>query len=425
MNHYPSSLWSATSNSAIDRPALGSELNTDVVIIGAGFTGLSAAYFLQQMGVQTIVLEQHKVGWGASGRNAGMLLTGYKPRVTSIAKRWGVADANEMLQMSLDGIRLVKEIVTNNQIECDLNHSGSMSTAFKSSHFNRFKEVHEFMQKNFNYETFIVDKNDLKEELDSVLYYGGLIDPNSYSFHPLNYALGLANAVEKLGGKIFEDSMVLSVEHKKNSVHVKTENGSILAKDIIIGTNGYTTEINRKLARSIIPIGSYIIATEPLPEQVANRLIPNNRMFSDSKKFLYYFRLTPDRRILFGGRVSFNGVENEELYHTLRENMLQVFPELEAYQVDYRWGGMVGFTKDQFPHIGQLEDGTHFAYGYCGHGASMSTLMGKLLSENVLHVNKTKSMLEKLPLQTIPFHGQRVIALNLMGSYYKFLDLIS
>lgn len=424
MNH-TSSFWAATSNGIKSRPSLKQDMETDVVIIGAGFTGLATSYYLNKQGVKTIVLEKNSVGWGASGRNAGMLLTGYKESIPSIAKKWGIDDARGFINLSLDGINLVAQIVKDHDIECSLSHCGSMTAAYKPKHFDRIKRNHEYMNSTFNYPTILVDKDQLKDELGSSLYHGGLIDPHSHSFHPLNYAIGLADVVEELGGVIFEQTEVTSIKKGEQKVTVNTPNAKITAKEIVIATNGYTTNINKKLTKSIIPIGSYIIATEKLPEKVVKQLIPKNRMISDTKNFLYYFRLTTDNRILFGGRVSFNGQENDALFEALRENMIEVFPSLKDYKVDYRWGGLVGFTRDFFPHIGILEDGTHFALGYCGHGASMSTLMGKLIAANVLDSNRERSRLEKLPLKTVPFHGQRAMILSLAGVYYQILDQIS
>ncbi|TJY42350.1 FAD-binding oxidoreductase [Cohnella pontilimi] len=416
------SLWADTANTHEERPRLEESVTADVMIVGGGYTGLSTAYHLAQKRINCVVLEQHRVGWGASGRNAGMVLTGYKPSVFTIANKWGTAAAKELLDLSVDGIHLVKEIVQRHGIECSLSNCGNFDAAYKPSHYRSLYRNHAFMLKNFQYETYMVEKSDLKTEVDSELYHGGLVDPHSYSFHPLNYALGLADAAESLGAVIYEDTPVVSVKKQGPTFVATTPHGQVKAKHLVIGTNGYTSGLSKPLTRSVIPIGSYIVVTERLPREQAERLIPNNRMIADTKNFLYYFRRTPDDRILLGGRVDFNGEESEEIFQSVRSNLIEVFPELRHAKIEYRWGGMLGFTFDFFPHIGQLENGTHFALGYCGHGASISTLMGKLIALHVMEPGRSKNRLEQIPLKQVPFHGQRAIALNLATKYYRFLD---
>ncbi len=421
MSHIQS-LWAATANAHQTRVKLEGSITTDVIIIGGGYTGLSTAYHLARQHVNCVVLEQQQVGWGASGRNGGMVLTGYKSSMYDIAKKLGKDAARELLAISVDGINVVADIVAKHGIACSLANCGNFDAAYKPAHFDALKKNQEYMLKHFNYETHIVEKKDLKQELDSPLYHGGLVDPHSYSFHPLNYALGLADAAESLGAVIYDETPALSIQKVGQQFIVKTPSGQVSAMHLVMGTNGYTTELCKQLAVSVMPIGSYIVATERLPRATVERLIPNDRMVADTKNFLYYFRRTPDDRILLGGRVDFAGMESPALYNTVHGNLLEVFPELKDRKIEYRWGGLLGFTLDFFPHIGQLEDGTHFALGYCGHGASISSLMGKLIAQNVIDPLREKNQLERIPLKRIPLHGQRAIVLNLVSKYYHLLD---
>jgi gamma-glutamylputrescine oxidase len=419
------SFWAATANPQLERPILKEHLQADVAIIGAGFTGLSTAYHLQKKGFSTIVLDEHCVGWGASGRNGSLMLVGYKHNLVTLAKKFGIETTRKMLDMSLDGINLVQSISEENNIDCEFKRNGSLLTAYKPSHLDGLKKEQEYMLEKLGYENTIIEKTDLHTEIQSPLYHGGMVDLNSAYIHPLKYAVGLGKAVESVGGKIFERSKVTSIEKRDNQATLFTPKGKVTAKHLIVATNGYTQSVTKKLASSVMPVGSYILTTEPLGEKAVKRFIPKNRGVFDTKKFLYYFRMTQDHRLLFGGRVDFNSVESAELFQALRENMLQVFPDLKDARIDYTWGGNVALTFDLLPHIGQTEDGTYFALGYSGHGVSLSSLMGKLLALKINKEESGNSILEKFPLRQIPMHGQRTVVLNLVASYYKFLDWVS
>jgi gamma-glutamylputrescine oxidase len=422
---HTSSYWSKTSNPQPKRKSVVGEIQADVAIIGAGFTGLATAYFLQKLGYKAVVLDEYCVGWGGSGRNGSLMLVGYKHSLVHIAKKYGVEAAKEMLHMSLDGINLVKKIVNEHQIDCDLTNKGSFCAAFKPSHLEGLKKEQEFMMKHLDYENYIVEAKDSRQEVNSPLYHGGLIDPNSHYFHPLNYAIGLADAVEAVGGQIYESSKAISIKHTQNEVIISTSEGTVKAKEVVVATNGYTSSLVNKLHKSVIPVGSFMIATKQLEKSLAESLIPNRRGLFDTKKWLYYFRLSQDNRLLFGGRVDFRAKENTDLFNTLRGNMLEVFPQLQNVEIEYKWGGKLALTMDLFPHIGKTDDGVHFALGYSGHGVSLSTLMGKLIAMNIHQKERNLTKLEKLPLKEVPLHNQRVVVLSLIGSYFRFLDWVS
>jgi gamma-glutamylputrescine oxidase len=425
------SLWSATSNLRKNRDPLTESKSTDVVVIGGGFTGLSTAYFLNKFNRKVIILEKERVGWGASGRNAGMLTTGFKKGTFDLEKRVGKDKTKELLDMSKDCIKLVTKIIEENDIQCSLEKNGGLKAAYKPSHFEKIKKDHEYLKQQYQYETELVDPNQMKSEIDSPLYqHGGLIDSQSYAFHPLNYAIGLASIVEDTGTIIYEKTCVTQVRRNNSKYLVQTEGGaSITCDHVVIGTNGYTTDFAKKIRKSILPIGSHIIATEPLPDHLMKSLIPNRRVLIDTKNMLFYFRPTADQRMLFGGRVSFKHNANQSEYQVIKreleKNLHTVFPPLKGMKIDHHWGGVTGFTMDFMPHIGVTEEGIHFAVGYCGHGAAMSTLFGKILANKIANTEEKKTAIEELPLQTIPLHGQTANMLNIVGYYYKIADAIS
>lgn len=417
------SLWEATAKSHKARSFLEGEHQADVVIIGAGFTGLSAAYHLQKKGLSTIIVEQETVGWGASGRNGGMILPGYKQTMGELTKKYGSEEAKQLNQIALDGMELVKDIVDLHQIDCSLEHGGYLLLSEKNRFKSLLKEEHETLNKYFDSNTKYLEGDELKQEIDSSYFTSGLMEPHSYSFHPLNYALGLAEAAESLGAKIFERTKALSIQRVGGNVNVLTEHGKVVAKEVIAATDGYSTSLTKELDRAVIPVASYVVATERLGEDLAKSLIPNNRMVFDTSNLVNYFRLSPDGRIVYGGS-GMRHSGHDKYYRELHQKILTVFPQLASYKVEYRWGGLIGVTMDQFPMIGRMEDGVYFATGYCGHGASLATLMGELLAQWLVGEERVSRRFESFPLRAFPFSSQKSMLVNLANSYYRVIDAI-
>lgn len=418
------SLWTATANPKKNRPSLVGNEQTDVIIVGAGFTGISASLHLQQKGYNSIVLEQETVGWGASGRNGGMLLPGYKPTLVELADKWGVDEAKQLNDLSIESLRLVEQLTKDYQIDCSLQKTGHVVAAFKPKHFEGMKNESEFINKNFGYETKIIEKNDMGEVIGSKTYHGGLEDPLSYSFHPLNYVRGLAEAAESHGAKIYEKSKVINVKRDSGYVEVFTESGKVKAKELILATDAYSEKIMKPLHRGILSISSQIIATEILPESTLKRLLPKGQMIFDTSNFLYYFRRTADSRIAFGGGDIIPN-RGESAYKEVYEAMINVFPELKGCKVNYRWDGLIGVTRDMFPVLGKMEDGTFFAAGYCGHGASLATLFGKLLAQCIVKENEDMYRFGEMKLKPFPFSNQKGLLINLASKYHRLLDWLA
>jgi gamma-glutamylputrescine oxidase len=418
-------MWEATAGEGKKRPMLQGDHHCDVVIIGGGFSGLSTAYHLQKKGHKTIVLEKDTVGYGASGRNGGELLTGYHGTMESFAQKKGFETAKRMWELSLDSIDLVESIAKENDIQCDLVRQGDMRPAYKVSHLDRFKRDQEYLAEKFNFhEISIIDKDEMQSELDTDFYHGARINERGAHFHPLKFALGLADAVETLGGVIYEHSEAVQIKRDaKGKAAVLTTHGRVIADEVVAVTNAYAGDLNKTLKKSVIPVDSIMIATEPLTKELMESLIPKNRAVSDSKNLLYYFRRTADHRMAFGGSGRAVGKSAQrKLFDKLREGMITVFPQLKDARIEYRWGGKVGFTQDFLPYIGRLEDGTHFAFGYCGKGAAMAVMAGKVLAETICHPDQVNNPLKKENLRPIPFHSQHAKAVGLMKFYMAFQD---
>jgi glycine/D-amino acid oxidase-like deaminating enzyme len=404
----------------------------DVAVVGAGFTGLSAARTLGKRGAAVAVLEAETIGWGASSRNGGMVLTGLKLGANTLIARYGRDATRRMYAASLASIDCVEQIVREEHIECDFARCGHLEVACKAKHFAEFRSGEKAVAREFGHLLRIVPKEQLATEIGSKIYHGGLVDETSAGVNPARYVAGLARAADRAGAAIFEQTRVVEIargaENGTTGWTVTTSRGKLWARDVLVATSGYTSGITPALQKKIIPIGSYIIVTEVLPETLAAELSPRNRMIFDSKNYLYYYRLTPDRRMLFGGRAAFFP-ETESSIRTsaeiLRRGMLHVYPQLRKAKVEYVWGGTLDFAFDIMPHAGQL-DGLYFSVGYAGHGVAMSTYLGSKMA-NVIAGGRDEN-----PFAGIPFPGAPLGLYNgnpwflpLAGIWYKFLDWVS
>lgn len=417
------SMWEATAGERKQRPTLQGEQQCDVVVIGGGYTGLSTAYHLQEKGYKTVVLEKYHVGYGASGRNGGELLTGFQGTMETWAAKKGIETAKQMWQMSLDSIDITEKIIRENNIQCDFVRNGDIRPAYKLSHLDNFKREQEYMAKTFEFhELGVLDKNEIKSELNTDFYHGARTNERGAHFHPMKFARGLANLAEEKGAVIYEHSEALKIE-RNSKVIVTTEQGRVIADEVVVVTNAYAGNLHKTIKGSVVPVESIMIATEPLTEELMEELIPNNRAASDSKNLLYYFRRTADNRMAFGGSGrAFSKRDQLRLFDTLQSGMVEVFPQLKGAKVEYRWGGKVGFTQEMQPYIGQLQDGTHFAFGYCGRGASMAVMAGKVLAQTIAHEDSVINPLKKEKLRPIPFHSQHAKAVGIMKFYKTWQD---
>jgi glycine/D-amino acid oxidase-like deaminating enzyme len=407
--------------------------SADVAIVGAGLTGLSAALALGKAGARVSVLEAHDAGWGASSRNGGMVLSGLKVTPHQLVARFGLDEARRLDALSIAAIDFVERLVRAEQIECDFARCGHLALASKPSHYEELTREAALIAQRFGRHVQLVTRENLHEEIGSSAYFGGLVDEASASVNPAKLVRGLAQAARRAGVTIHEHTPVEHVERRTNGAatqfRVKTASGEVRARDVILATGAYTGFESPWLRRRIIPIGSYIIATEPLPETLARAISPRSRMMYDSKRFLHYFRLTPDRRMLFGGRASFVPESERAIAESaeiLRRDMLVVFPQLRDAQVEYVWGGTIDFTADMLPHAGVIE-GTHYAAGYAGHGVAMATYLGAKVAGTISGAATEEDPLMRLPFPAPPFSAHRVFPglLPVVGAWYRFLDMVS
>jgi glycine/D-amino acid oxidase-like deaminating enzyme len=424
--------WLETVTTSAARSARDLPDSVDVAVVGAGFCGLSAARTLAKRGVNVAVLEAETFGWGASSRNGGMALTGMKLPVPTLIKRYGREAVRKMYAASLDSIDCVEQIVREENIDCNFSRCGHLEVACKQAHFDGYEESAALVKREFNHELRIIPKSELRGEIGSDIYFGGMVDETSAGLNPARYVAGLAHAAQRAGACLYDHTRVTSVELEGNNnagkFRVHTSKGAITAREVILASGAYTTDATPVLRRKIIPIGSYIIATEVLPGDLARELSPGNRMIYDSKHFLYYYRLTPDNRMLFGGRAAFfPETENtvRQSAEILRRGMTGVYPQLRDAKIEFVWGGTLDFTLDVMPHAGK-SDGMYFAAGFAGHGVAAATWLGMKLAGLICGDPND------IPFDGIRFRGAplglrsgHTWALPLAGAWYRILDFLT
>jgi glycine/D-amino acid oxidase-like deaminating enzyme len=424
--------WHSTVDMPSDRELTPLPPKVDVAVIGGGYTGLSAARALARRRASVAVLEAETIGWGASSRNGGMVLTGLKVPMLSVIQRYGRKLARQLFQCSLDSIATVEEIIREEGIDCGFTRTGHLLVANKLQHFQALQKQAEFLEKEFDHTVRLVPPERLSDEIGSGAYHGALVDEVSGGLNPARFVVGLARAAEKAGASLCPRARVERVLRLARSTGgpgflLETRRGQLFAGRVLVATSGYTRRATAALQRRIIPIGSFIIATEKLPESLTRELSPKNRMIFDSKHFLNYFRLW-EGRMIFGGRAAFFP-ENERTIRRsaeiLRREMVQVFPQLKDASIEYAWGGTLDFAFDMMAHTGEL-DGLAYALGYAGHGVALGTYLGKTVAEAMLD-----DTLKDHPFAAYNFPGAPLGLytgspwfLPLAGLWYRLLDLI-
>ena len=399
----------------------------DVAVVGGGYTGLSAARTLGKQGIRAGVLEANSIGWGASSRNGGMVLTGLKLGMQTVMKQYGRETTKRFFQCSLDAIDGVERIVREESIDCGFARYGHLLTANKPKHFDAMKEEADFMEREFSHSLHLIPRAEQHSEIGSKIYHGALLDECSGGLNPAQYVTGLARVAERAGATLHARARVLRLERKGGRFLVETERGSLSAESVLVGTSGYTGKVTSKLQRKIIPIGSFIIATERLPEHLVKEIIPNNRMIFDSRHYLNYFRLW-DRRLIFGGRAAFFPETSRTIQRSadiLRREMVQVYPQLRDVKVEYVWGGTLDFAFDMMPHVGET-DGMYYSLGYAGHGVAMATYLGKTVAEAMI-----KGNISEHPFASFEFPGAPLGLYNgfpwflpFAGAWHRILDWV-
>ncbi len=396
----------------------------DIAIIGSGYTGLAAARVLSKAGYSVVVIDQHTIGSGASSRNGGMATPGLKQDIFKIYKKYGMDYAREFWKASIDAIDLLENIIHEENIDCDWVRNGHLALACKQSHYDKLPEYADWLRRELGHEKTLVPKKIIHSEIGTDYYFGGLSDEISGGLHPAKYVNGLALSVSKLGVLLCEQNRVLKINPREKNHEVITSMGSVKAKDVIIATNGYTDMLVPELKPKIFPVGSYIIVSEPLSQDLHKKLSPKRRMFYDSKWFINYFRITPDGRMLWGGRNDLStDLDLNESAAILSNQVRSVFPELEDVKFTYTWSGKLGITFDLMPHIGKVND-IYYAFGYGGHGLSIANYLGTELGL-LLSGQKDRSPFEEISHQTMFFYRKDPWFLPFAARYFRFLDWIS
>jgi len=356
-----------------------------------------------------------------------MSLTGLKVAMQTIIKDYGRPLARQLFQCSLDSIALVESIIQEEHIDCGFARTGHLVVANKPKHMEALEAEVGFMQKEFNHAVRLVPRNELQSEIGSGLYFGGLVDEASGGLNPAQYVAGLARSAAFAGAALFEKACVLKIECSGRGFRLETNRGTVLADKVLVATAGYTGAATQSLRRKIIPIGSYIIATAPLPSEQAYELSPHNRMIFDCRHILNYFRLSADNRMIFGGRAAFFPETQRTIHRSseiLQREMVKVYPQLKDTPVEYVWGGTLDFAFDQMTHVGE-QDGLIYALGYAGHGVAMATYLGQTIALEMLTGTVKHHPFAAFPFPRVPlYNGNPWLVLPLAGMWHHFLDWI-
>ncbi|KZL05444.1 Gamma-glutamylputrescine oxidoreductase [Pseudovibrio axinellae] len=419
---YPPSYYCATANKQLDFPKLEGESSCDVCVIGAGYAGLSSALHLAERGYKVQVLEAHRVGWGASGRNGGQLGSGQRMDQDDLETLVGQTRARELWDLSEAAKSLTKNLIDKHKIHCDLK-PGILHADHKQSYVSHSKAYAEKLAKNYDYEQIrFVDNAEIQEMLDTQAYHGGTLDRGAAHLHPLNFVLGLAQACVSAGVEIFENSEVLEIQ-KGEPALLKLAKAQVRARYVIFACNGYIDTLEPKVAARVMPINNYIIATEPLGEDMAKSLIRDDVAVADSRFVVNYFRLSADNRLLFGGGESYSFQFPDDIKAFVRKPMLEVYPQLQETQIDFAWGGTLGITLNRMPYFAKLSPNMLNASGFSGHGVAMATFAGKLMAEAIDGQASRFDVMENFPTRAFPGGRHLRWPLMVLGMlYYSLRD---
>ena len=426
---HPMSWYAATANASTPYPALAGESRCDVVVVGGGFTGLSTALCLAERGFDVVLLEARRIGWGASGRNGGQIVTAYNRSMGEIAGLVGRDDARRLWELGEESKAILGQRVERHSIDCDLKW-GYLLAAIKPRHMTELSETcAEWIDHGYHFGR-MVGRDEVRALVAAPRYIGGLLDSGSGQLHPLNYALGLAEAAAAAGVRIFEQSPVERHEQvAADQVVMHTASGSVRAKYAALAGNAYLPSLSNDLdgvvRPTIMPVGTHIIATEPLAAELAARVLPADIAVADVNFVLNYYRLSADRRMLFGGGVSYSTLQRPGLAAGLARRMEHYLPDMAGARIDYVWGGNVAITINRLPHFGRAAPNVFFAQGFSGHGVALTGLAGTLLAEAIAGTAERFDVFARIPHR--PFPGGRLLrmpALVLAMAWYRLRDLL-
>ncbi|KGS35406.1 NAD(P)/FAD-dependent oxidoreductase [Burkholderia pseudomallei] len=422
---HAASYYAATVNDTTRHPPLEGTIDADVCVIGAGLTGISAALNLAERGHSVAVLEASKVGWAASGRNGGQLIGGFACGIDAFEPYLNADEIRLVWDMGLETLAIAKERIAKHAIDCAF-VPGYLSAANKPRDVDALRRSRDEAARRFGYTRLrYVERAALAQYVQSSRYLGGLFDPDSGHLHPLNYTLGLAHAAVASGARIHEDSAVTRIAREAGGHVVSTARGAVRARFVVLACNAFLGALAPALSRKIMPVGTYVIATEPLGEARARALMPAQAAICDSRFALDYFRPTPDARLLWGGKVSYSTLEPRKLADAMRRDMLKTFPQLADVTIEHAWGGFVDITMNRAPHFGRLTPTVYFAQGFSGHGVNTTGLAGKLIAEAIDGQAARFDVFGKIRHRDFPGGAAlRMPALVLAMAWYRLRDLL-
>jgi gamma-glutamylputrescine oxidase len=411
------SWYAATANDKTIRPALESAVEADVCIIGAGFTGVSAALELAEKGFSVVVLEGERIGFGASGRNGGQIVNGYSRDFETIEGRFGPETARKLASMSREGGEIIRSRVEKHGIDCDL-RDGGFFAAFTPKQMREFEAVKKSCESYGISGMEMVSKADVGRYVSSERYIGGMIDARGGHIHPLNLVLGEARAAESFGARIFENSRAVSVDISGERAVVKTAKGRVESRYLLVCGNAYLGNLLPRITERMMPVSSQVMVTEKLDPALLDRLLPADYCVEDANYVLDYYRRTSDNRLLYGGGIGYGGQDPANLTGIIRPNMIKTFPELANARIDYAWSGNFALTLTRIPHVGRLSDTVYFSHGDSGHGVTTTHLLGKILGEAVAGHAERFDIWASLP--SLPFPGGRAfrVPLTALGAWW-------
>ncbi|WP_421855446.1 NAD(P)/FAD-dependent oxidoreductase [Marinomonas sp.] len=422
MNTHEASYYAATANIQTDYPSLTGEAETDICIIGGGFTGVSAALHLAEAGFKVSLVEANKIGWGASGRNGGQICQGHNMGHEDMIKQVGKDTADLLWQSSVDSVALVKELVKRYNMDCDLT-AGVLHVASKRRHGDEIKKSVEYKHDKLNYkEVDYLTADEVATKLGTDRYFGGEFYREGAHIHPLNFVLGMAQAATAHGATLYENSAVISYKTGERP-EVITEKGKIRCRYLLFACNGYLGKLNSAAAKKIMPINNFIIATEPLSDEQANRINAERVAVADSKFVVNYFRLSADQRLLWGGGENYSQHFPKDIASFVKKHMIEVYPELTSHKIDYAWGGTLAITLNRMPHIARQKHNVFVAQGYSGHGVALATYAGAIFAKAVQGSLEGIDAFERLPIKDFP-GGTLLRCPGLVAGmlYYSMLD---
>lgn len=416
---YPQSYYAASANTVPARPELEGETQTDVCIIGAGYTGLSTALFLLENGFKVTVVEAAKVGFGASGRNGGQIVNSYSRDIDVIERTVGPKQAQLLGQMAFEGGRIIRERIAKYDIKCDLK-DGGVFAAFTAKQMGHLESQKKLWERYGHTQLELLDGKRIREVVASENYIGGMLDMSGGHIHPLNLALGEAAAVESLGGVIHEQSPAIRVERGDNPV-VYTPKGSVKAKFVVVAGNAYLGNLLPELMAKSMPCGTQVITTEPLSDEMARSLLPQDYCVEDCNYLLDYFRLSGDNRLIYGGGVVYGARDPSNIEAIIRPKMLKTFPQLKNVKIDFAWTGNFLLTLSRLPQVGRLGDNIYYSQGCSGHGVTYTHLAGKVLAEALRGQAERFDAFASLPHYPFPGGHLFQVPFSALGAWYYSL----